>query len=164
MSLLLLCSAIIPAFAAESPDAMGKRIRDMEKANLVLQEDLARTQLELDNTLTKLKTEIVARKTMEAQLAEEVAFRTKQTEDLAKQSAELTSAMNAKLTDLKDVLAKQAEQIAAVTTALDSEKNTRIAAETDAAKLRAKMAKDNKRSHIIGYALSGLLGAVAISR
>ena len=68
---LLLCGLTLSAMAQETTESLIKRVRELEKANLVLQEDLARTQLALDNTRTQLKTvtrsldeEIAARKAL----------------------------------------------------------------------------------------------------
>lgn len=56
VALLLLCSLSLPAFAADdTPEALAKRVRELERANLVLQEDLAKTQLLLDDARTQLK-------------------------------------------------------------------------------------------------------------
>ena len=89
VALLLLCSLALPSFAADdTSEALAKRVRELERANLVLQEDLARTQLTLDDARTQLKT--VARK-----LDEEAAAR-----------KALTDALNASTTMQQDLIKK----------------------------------------------------------
>jgi len=94
VALLFACSLSLPAFAADdTPEALSKRVKELEKANLVLQEDLARTQLALDTTRTQLKTaqrsleeEAAARKTLSDALTAAVNVQ----KDLATKLAALT--------------------------------------------------------------------------
>jgi len=91
VALLLLCSLALPAFAADdTPEALAKRVRELERANLVLQEDLARTQLALDDTRTNLKT-------LTRKLDEEAAAR-----------KSLTDALNASTATQQDLIKKLA--------------------------------------------------------
>lgn len=76
----LLCLLALPVFAQEMPEALAKRVKELEKANLVLQEDLARTQLALDTTRGNLKNalktlddEIAARKALTTALSAQTA-------------------------------------------------------------------------------------------
>lgn len=46
MAILLVCCLTVPAMAAD--EATAKQIKDLEKARLVLQEDLARAQVQVD--------------------------------------------------------------------------------------------------------------------
>jgi len=125
-ALLLLCSLALPVFAAEeTPEALVKRVKELEKANLVLQEDLARTQLTLDTARTQLKTvsnkldeEVAARKALADALA---ATNTLQKELLGKLTAltdkvaamgadqqNQASGTNLKISALEKALADQA--------------------------------------------------------
>lgn len=156
------------AVAAESPEATAKRIAELQKANLVLQEDLARAQLDLDTTKTSLRSEVTARKDLNAALAKETANRlaleAQMIADITRAKDEAI-AMNAALTDkftaLEAALAKANETIGLLNTALDQEKSSRVAAEADAAKLRAQAAKQAKRDRMMTY-LGVLLGGVAL--
>jgi len=99
----LLCCLAAPAFAEETSSATTTRVHETEKANIVLQEDLARTEITLNKTRSDLKAtkddlkatrddlnatkdellktktmldeEATARKAVEARLAEEISAR-----------------------------------------------------------------------------------------
>lgn len=51
----LLCCLAVAVFAAESPEAMAKRVKQLENSRVVLQADLATTQQMLDVTRRTLK-------------------------------------------------------------------------------------------------------------
>ena len=80
--LALLCCLLQPVLAVDTPEATVTRVHELEKANLVLQHDLARTQLELDISNQKLKktqealnANIAQLKALSAQLDQEAAAR-----------------------------------------------------------------------------------------
>jgi len=52
---ILICSLCLPVCATENIESLTKRISELEKGNLVLHEDLARTRLELDMIITLLQ-------------------------------------------------------------------------------------------------------------
>jgi|GEM_PF-1525418 len=126
IALLLACSLSLPAFAADdTPEALSKRIRELEKANLVLQEDLARTQLTLDTTRTQLKTaqrsleeETAARKILsdaltaavnaQNELANKLAALTDKVAGLGADQQTQTTALTQKLDTLQKSQADQA--------------------------------------------------------
>jgi len=98
VALLLACSLTLPVFAAnDTPEALAKRVQELEKANLVLQEDLARTQLALDTTRTDLKN---ARRSLDEEAAARKAL-----------SDALTSSVNMQK-DLANKLAALTEKVA----------------------------------------------------
>jgi chromosome segregation ATPase len=97
VTLLLLGGLVWPTLAvAETTEALSKRVKEMEKANLVLQEDLARTQLALDTTRTQLKT---AQRSLEEETAARKAL-----------SETLTAAVNAQK-DLANKLTALTEKV-----------------------------------------------------
>jgi len=221
VALLLFCCAVLPACAADdSTEALAKRVSELEKANLVLQEDLARTQLALDTTTTQLRTalqnEITARQALVDALKQSEEARKsldtllgdlqqKFANDMAKMNADL-AAHNAGLNTLqaqvaaldtgmaaqaakhdqdvadlrtgfavaldqvRDEYGKElasfkdlmAQRLAALQTALDEEKNARIAADEAAEKARAQLVKQQKNDRTVTYVLGGLLGGIAI--
>lgn len=192
----LLCCLVLPAFAQEAPEATSKRVKELEKANLVLQEDLARTQLALDDVRSALKKsqksldeEIASRKALATQLDQEIASRKALMEKLDQVQQQLVSqttasqnndaAINAKLDALTKALADQSDkfnqdmaamrdgynkQLATMTDALNKERADRIAAENDAGKARAKLAKDGKQTRTIMTVLGVLLGGAVLTK
>ncbi|MHB0939005.1 MAG: hypothetical protein ACYDCO_09390 [Armatimonadota bacterium] len=118
VALLLLCSLALPTFAAEdTPEALAKRVRELERANLVLQEKLGQTQLILDDARTQLKT--AARK-----LDEEAAAR-----------KALTDALNASTATQQDLIKK----LAALTDKVNGMGNDQQTQATGIAGLNQKM-------------------------
>ncbi len=53
---LLLCALALPLCAAETLESMATRVRELEKANVALKQDMAQTQLVLDTARTDVKT------------------------------------------------------------------------------------------------------------
>lgn len=66
--LLMCCSLIVPALAAESPEALSKRVTELENANLVLHEALAQNRIALDEVIEALQQTLTA---LEAKNADE---------------------------------------------------------------------------------------------
>lgn len=187
----LLCCLAAPVLAEETSEATATRVHENEKANVVLQEDLARTEVTLNKTRIDLKKATVAlddetkaRKVLEAQLADEIAARkalmdtltqvkTQLATEIATRADELkaasaadNAALNAKLDALTKALADQAatnaKEVAAMRLAMEKEHADRLASETDANKARKKLAKDNNTTRIIMGALSAVFGVIAI--
>lgn len=52
---VICCSLFRPVFAAESPEALSIRVTELEKANFIVQEELARTRIELDQVIGVLQ-------------------------------------------------------------------------------------------------------------
>jgi len=175
---VLLCCLAIPAFAADTLEGTAKRVTELEKADLVLQEDLAKTQAYIDgmnNNLKKaLDAEVTARKSLAALLEKETAARAAAEEKLttqmaaeAKDRAASDAAAQAKIAALEKALADQqvasAKQIADLQGALDQEAQARAAAEQDAAKSRDKIVERAKKDRTIFGVLGVLLGgAIAV--
>lgn len=90
---LLLCVLALPLFAAETPEAMATRIRELEKANVAMKQDMAETQLVVDTARTDVKA--LKRQLEEAQTANK-ALRT-DLDAMKKQQAELLAALQARL-------------------------------------------------------------------
>jgi ABC-type transporter Mla subunit MlaD len=182
----LACLLAVPALAAESLEATSKRVKELEKTDLVIQEDLARTQVELDTVTARLKktmadldAEIAARKT----LGEKVAQTEKQLADLTKQLATTTESLTGRLTALDKALADHAlkntqemtamrtdfdkqfatqrdsfdKQLTDLRVSFDKEHSERLAAEAELKALQVKQAKQAKTHRLITYPLA-LLG------
>lgn len=162
------------AVAAESPEATAKRIADLQKANLVLQEDLARTQLELNATQSNLRSEAAARKELGTVLAQEKAAREAREAELtaailaARQDADtkhdaLAERMAGKMTEMQAALDKSNETISGLELALHTERDARLAAENEADALRARQNKQAKRDRMLTF-FGILLGGAAIAK
>ena len=187
----LLCCLAAPALAEETTSATATRVHENEKANVVLQEDLARTEITLNKTRDDLKKtksaldeETKSRKDLEAQLADEVTARKALMDTLTQVKNQLTTeiadrttqlktasaadnaALNAKIDALTKALTDQAEkeakEMVAMQQALEREHAARLAAENDANKARTKLAKDNNYTRNLATILSILLGGIAI--
>ena len=52
---VICCSLFLRALAAESPEALSVRVTELEKANFILQEEVARTRIELDQVIAVLQ-------------------------------------------------------------------------------------------------------------
>lgn len=191
ITVLLFLALTLPTFAAEAPEATQKRVRELEKANLVLQEDLARTQLELDTTKGTLKRtqaaldkEIAERKALAAALDKEIAERQDKLDRMQKQfQADLLAqqaAMNEQFAKLQKAMADQAtqfakdmatlkdgfdKQIATLGESLDKEHAQRLAAEDKATKESARLDRYSKKNRTLTYVFSALLGgAIAATK
>lgn len=57
---VICCSLVLPVLAAESPEALLIRVTELEKANFVVQEELARTRIELDQVIAVLQKTLTA--------------------------------------------------------------------------------------------------------
>ncbi len=144
----LLCLLALPVFAQEMPEALAKRVKELEKANLVLQEDLARTQLALDTTRGNLKNalkmlddEIVARKALATALSAQTAAQ----QALAKRLDTLQTQVTVDNSSIANQKANAADVNALATRIGAIEKSQTALADkqnADAVALRADFAKE----------------------
>lgn len=173
------------ALAADPSEALERRVKELEKANLVAQEDLGRAMSQIDTlksalkkTQTALDEEIAARKALGENLNTEIAARkaleekvtlvAKQLSDLAaaqaafqKASQDADAALGKRIDDTNGALSvltkTTADQLAALRDALEKERAERIAADQE-------NAKQTKKNRTITYVLSGLLGIGVVAK
>lgn len=163
----------------ETLEATATRVRELEKANVVLQEDLARMRLQLDLTreaLDKaragLEAETAARRALEAQLAQ---ARQEATREIASSNEatrkELAGEMQARLAALEQSIQalsarQQAEltalkeqheaRIASLQQALEKETAARQELEKETSERIAGVETRQKRDRTWGFVMNGL--------
>lgn len=197
----LLAAAMIvwlaaPAFAAdapkETPEATTARIRELEKANTVLHEDLARARLQLDmareslaKTRTALDSETAARKALEEKL---ISAQQQTARDISSSSDALKSTMDARFAEMDKALKALSarhdtelaaaksdydqrlaamqkandEKVALLQAALDKEKDTRLALEKSLSLQLTQLGSRQRRERNWLLGLNGLGLAVTL--
>ena len=133
---LLLCSLLLPVWAAETPEATVKRVKQLENARLVLQADLATTQQVLDSARANLR--LTQKHLTDAQTKQQEL-----TEALAKETTErkaLENKLDALQKQLTDLITANAVKSAKDSADLDGRVSSLEHGQTD---LTAKQAKDN---------------------
>jgi hypothetical protein len=160
----LLCCLFVPVLAAESPEAMSKRITNLENANQVLQETLGNTKLEQNKKIADLQkaldAEIKARLDLDASvkklsdaLAAEVTARGTSDKLIAELQTELANqAANSKL------------KIAALQADLDKTKADQAAINETTKAAQARTASQQKKDRTITYLMGIILGGIAVSK
>lgn len=160
---LLFC-LLVPAFAAETPEATAKRVTDLQKTVQSLIELQGNTQLTLDTTKEELQAaldkETKARKDLEDRVAK--MQEALDTEKTARTTAD--TATNKLVDELKVALVNEQMKTDALQVALDKERNERLASANELNKAVAKNSTQDKKDRTIGYALSALLGIAVLSK
>lgn len=150
---LLLCGLIVPALAADTPEGTAKRVVNLEKATLVMQEDLANTKLALEETQdnnAKSFKELTARlDQLQKSLNAEIAARGESDKLIAELQTELVN-QRMKTAQLQEALNKE-----------KADRETAVA-QLDTA-IKANTVKD-KKDRTITYAVGALLGILAIAK
>ncbi|NLC59642.1 MAG: hypothetical protein GX774_22620 [Armatimonadetes bacterium] len=171
----------------ETPEATATRVQELEKADVVIQEDLARLRLQLDlarEALDKaradLAAETAARKDLEARLAaaqQQTAREITAATETTRQT--LTEAMEQKLAALTktvDALATRHEaelaalrkdydaKVASLQAALAEEREARLALGESTDLKLATLEKRQKNDRKLGWILNGLTLGVAVGR
>ena len=175
LALATLAACAVPAFAKdapkETPEATATRVRELEKANVVLQEDLARTRLQLDITRealakarTDLDAEVTARKILEAQTAaaqqqtaRDVAGNDDATKKALAELQKLIAALSARHdADLAAAKKDYDTRLAALQQSLDTETAARLALDRSPTEKMTALGKQHKKDRMWGFALSGI--------
>lgn len=183
---LFLLALALPAWSADTLESLAKRVRELEKANTVLQEDLTAAQADIATLRTELRkvrdalsTEVTARQATDAKLTAEITAReeleakvTALQQALDKEIAARTAedaklaqadiALAARITALEQALAAHdadnAQKFAALREALDNERAERLANQELTNKLLKKLADRAKKDRNITYLMGLLLG------
>lgn len=160
MILALLGILLVPALAADTPDATRTRLNDLENKILVQKENLEKTKASLEKVIDDqqdgMDAETAARKSLEervnklaAALDAEVAARG--------QSDKL-------IAELQNELANQKLRADSLQAQLDKEKKDRAEAASALAQALEKNAKTDKKDRTITYVMGLLLGGLAASK